>query len=291
MKTLVIGANGQLGTALARTVPAGMDIVLLDLPGFNITDAGQVEATLANEFPDLIVNASAYTAVDRAEAESELAFAVNADGPANLARAAAAHGCRLIHVSTDYVFDGTACTPYPGHAPCKPLGVYGQSKRQGELHVLEAARPRRAMIVRTSWLYSPWGANFVLTMLRLMRTKAQLTVVADQIGSPTAAATLAQAIWAAADRTQLHGVYHWADAGVASWYDFAVAIQEEALAIGLLDRSIPIRPIPTSAYPTPAKRPAYSVLDSTRSWADLGVEPLHWRAALRSCLADIDSGA
>jgi len=285
MKTLIVGATGQLGTALARSVPADVTVRLLDLPAFDITAADQVDATIAHESPDVIINASAYTAVDQAEKEADLAHAVNAAGPANLARAADAHGVRLIHVSTDYVFDGTACRPYASDAACHPLGVYGQSKRQGEIHVLASAG--RALIIRTSWLYSPWGANFVLTMLRLMQTKEHLDVVADQIGSPTAAATLAQAIWAAVDRPQIQGVYHWADAGVASWFDFAVAIQEEALAIGLLLRPIPIRPIPTSAFPTPARRPAYSVLDSTRTWNDFALEPTHWRKVLRDCLADI----
>ncbi|PID39420.1 MAG: dTDP-4-dehydrorhamnose reductase [Proteobacteria bacterium] len=289
MKMVVVGANGQLGNALSRTVTHGIEICPMDLPKLDITDAGNVDATIARESPDLIVNAAAYTAVDRAEKERDLAFAVNAEGPANLARAAETHGCRLIHVSTDYVFDGTAGSPYPDNAPCKPLGVYGRSKRQGEVNVLETAG--QPLIIRTSWLYSPWGANFVLTMLKLMRSKDKLTVVADQIGSPTFAVTLAGAIRAAMDRPQLHGIYHWADAGVASWYDFAVAIQEEALAMGLLERSIPIRPIPTSAYPTRAKRPAYSVLDSSRTWSDFAMEPVHWRTALRTCLADMVRGS
>jgi dTDP-4-dehydrorhamnose reductase len=236
-----------------------------------------------SEKPDVVINASAYTAVDRAEEEVDLAFRVNATGPKNLALAARKAGSRLIHVSTDYVFDGTACTPYPPQAPCSPLGVYGKSKRQGEINVLEVID--EPLIIRTSWLYSQYGNNFVLTMLRLMNERDELKVVADQIGAPTWASTLAAAIWAAVGKRHLKGIYHWSDAGVASWYDFAVAIQEEAFSQGKLTSLIPIHPIRTDQFPTPVTRPAYSVLDSTASWSDFDTEPMHWRAALRQMFA------
>jgi dTDP-4-dehydrorhamnose reductase len=282
LKVLVAGANGQLGRTLADTSPQGVALHLLDLPDLDITDEANVRRQVNEVGPDLIVNAAAYTAVDQAEEQSDLAFAVNAAGAGHLARAARETDARLIHVSTDYVFDGGANTPYAPDAECRPLGVYGESKRQGEIAVLEALD--NALILRTAWLYSRYGANFVLTMLRLMDEREQLSVVADQVGTPTWTGTLAAAVWAAAARPEISGVYHWTDAGVGSWYDFAVAIQEEALALGKLARPIPIAPIHTADYPTAARRPAYSVLDCTGSWRDLEMAPIHWREGLRRML-------
>lgn len=282
MKTLIIGKNGQLGTTLSSTIPKNIECTPVDLPEFDITDAKTVSESIKSLKPDVIINASAYTAVDKAETEIEAAYAINATGPKHLAKAARACGARLIHISTDYVFDGTGSVPYPPDAPCAPLGVYGQSKRQGELYCLQEAK--NAVIIRTSWLYSPWGNNFVLTMLRLMAERDHLNVVFDQIGSPTSTHTLAKAVWAVVKNTSVNGVYHWTDAGIASWYDFALAIQEDAIHIGLLRNAIPVLPIKTEDYPTPAKRPHYSVLDCTRSWHDFGIKPLHWRVALKDAL-------
>lgn len=282
MKAIIIGATGQLGTTLTQTAPGTIECLSLDLPEIDITDADALDNVVGDETPDVIINASAYTAVDRAEEEVDLAFAVNATGPRNIALAARKAGARLIHVSTDYVFDGTACTPYPPEAPCSPLGVYGKSKRQGEINVLDVIDD--LVIVRTSWLYSQYGNNFVLTMLRLMNQRDELKVVADQVGGPTWASTLAAVIWAVVGKTNLKGTYHWSDAGVASWYDFAVAIQEEALDRGLIGKAIPIHPITTAEYPTPTTRPAYSVLNCSASWRDLGIGPTQWRVALRRML-------
>ena len=283
MKALIIGGKGQLGTTLTQTAPETLTYRSLDLPEIDITDSKAVDTVVENEKPDVIINASAYTAVDRAEEEIDLAFAVNATGPKNIARAAKRAGCRLIHVSTDYVFDGTACTPYPPESPCSPLGVYGKSKRQGEINVLELIED--PVIIRTSWLYSQYGNNFVLTILRLINERDELKVVADQVGSPTWATTLAGAIWKTVAKTDLKGIFHWTDAGVASWYDFAVAIAEEALACGLIAKPVPIHPITTADYPTLTTRPAYSVLNSKASWRDLGLEPVQWRVALRQMFA------
>ena len=282
MKVLITGGKGQLGTTLTRSVPEEIKCTSLDLPEFDITDPQQVASVVKEQKPDVIVNASAYTAVDRAEEEADLAFAVNAKGPENLALAAKRSGSRLIHISTDYVFDGTACTPYKPDAPCNPLGIYGKSKRQGEINI--RAILADAVIIRTSWLYSRYGSNFVLSMLRLINERDELKVVADQIGAPTWASTLASAIWAVAAQQQLKGIYHWSDAGVASWYDFAVAIQEEGRKRGLLRHEIPIHPIRTDQFPTPAKRPSFSVLDCTAIWNELNGEPTHWRVALRQML-------
>jgi len=282
MKALIIGGKGQLGTTLTQTVPTSIACRSLDLPEFDITDAKAVEAVVGDEKPDVIINASAYTAVDRAEEEVDLAFAVNATGPKNIALAAEKTGSRLIHVSTDYVFDGTACTPYAPQAQCNPLGVYGKSKRQGEVNILnEMDAP---LIIRTAWLYSQYGSNFVLTILRLLKEKPELKVVADQIGGPTWATTLAGAIWKTVAKTDLNGIFHWTDAGVTSWYDFAVAIEEEALVRGLVGKPISILPITTAEYPTTTTRPAYSVLNCSASWRALGIEPTQWRVALRRML-------
>lgn len=287
MKISVIGVKGQLGTTLAQTVPAGVQFSGVDLPQLDITSAAAVEAFMAEQRPAVVINAAAYTAVDRAEQERNLAFAVNSTGPENLAVAARKFGFRLIHVSTDYVFSGTACTPYRPEAVCGPAGVYGLSKRQGEIAI--AAELDDFVIVRTAWLYSRHGGNFLLTMLRLMREREQLNVVMDQVGSPTWAGTLADALWAVVARPALKGLMHWSDAGVASWYDFAVAIQEEAAAMNLVSKAIPVHPISTDQYPTPARRPAYSVLDCSASYLALDMQPLHWRAALRRCLQELSS--
>jgi dTDP-4-dehydrorhamnose reductase len=282
MKVLIVGANGQLGTSLRHTVPQSISCRSLDMPEFDITDADHVRATVVAEAPDLVVNASAYTAVDRAEEEAEPAFLINATGPQYLARAVKQIGARLIHVSTDYVFDGTACTPYLPESATNPLGMYGKSKRKGELNVF--AELDEAVIIRTAWLYSHYGNNFVLTILRLLKERTELKVVADQVGSPTWATTLAEAIWCIAFKPELKGIMHWTDAGVASWYDFAVAIGEEALERGLIDRIVPIHPITTADYTTPTKRPSYSVLDCTASRRNLGLAPQHWRVGLRRML-------
>lgn len=282
MKVMIVGENGQLGKTLMHTAPSMVTVFALDLPGFDITNADQVNQTVDAERPAVIINASAYTAVDRAEEESELAFRVNAQGPLHLARAAKNAGARMIHVSTDYVFDGNACSPYAPDAPCNPLGVYGKSKREGERNVLDTLNT--AVILRTAWLYSQYGNNFVKTMLRLIKEKPELKVVADQVGGPTWATTLAGAIWQIVDKPELKGILHWTDAGVASWYDFAVAIAEEGLARGMIEKPIPIHPIPTSEYPTPARRPAYSVLDCTASWRALSIQPVQWREALRGMM-------
>ena len=279
MKVMIVGENGQLGKSLMHTAPSTLTAFALDLPGFDITDGDQVNQTVEDERPAVIINASAYTAVDRAEEEPDLAFRVNATGPRHLALAAKKSGARLIHVSTDYVFDGRACSPYPPDAPCNPLGVYGKSKVEGERNVLDVLDA--PVIIRTAWLYSQYGNNFVKTMLRLMREKPELKVVADQVGGPTWATTLAGAIWQIVAKKDLQGILHWTDAGVTSWYDFAVAIAEEAMARQMIEKPIPIHPIPTSEYPTLAARPAYSVLDSTASWWALDIRPVQWRVALR----------
>lgn len=286
MRILVTGAAGQLGQTVVATAPADVEVIALDSRRFDLA-AADIGAQLDALDVDLVVNTAAYTAVDKAESEEGRLRAeqVNAIGVGALAQACAANGTRLLHVSTDFVFDGSRSTPYPTDAPCSPLGQYGLTKWRGELRVL-AALPG-AVVLRTAWVYSRYGNNFLKTMLRLMTERDAIGVVADQVGTPTSTLTLAQTLWHFVRRPALHGIYHCTDAGVASWYDFAVAIQEEALARGLLSRPVSVRPIATTDYPTPAKRPAYSVLDKTATWRDLALEPQHWRAALRHVLDEI----
>jgi dTDP-4-dehydrorhamnose reductase len=283
MKTLVLGSNGQLGQALVATVPAEFDLVAVDRAELDISDTDQVSKFFREVRPAVIINAAAYTAVDEAESHGDLAHAVNAVGPRNIAAAATEVGARLIHVSTDFVFDGEAVEPYRTDSATNPLSVYGRSKLDGEKAVLEAM-PRTAAVVRTAWLYSSTGANFVTTMLRLMRERDEVSVVADQRGTPTWANSLAEAVWALVDVREFHGIYHWTDAGECTWHEFAVAIQEEAISLGLLDQPVPIHPITTAEYPTTAKRPAYSVLDCSASVDLLGLQPEPWRVNLRRML-------
>ncbi len=277
MKVLITGAKGQLGKVLCASVPAGMEVVPVDIGELDICNPAAVESFMADCNPDLIINAAAYTAVDLAESELETAMAVNRDGIANLAKA----GVRVIHISTDFVFDGKGSSPYLPEAPVNPPGVYGLTKAEGE-KALREILPGNHVIVRTAWLYSPYCRNFMKTMLKLMKERPELRVVSDQVGTPTGANTLAAVIWQFAVRNDLSGTYHCTDAGVASWYDFAQAIREEGENCGLLERgSAKVVPVRTVDYPTPAKRPAYSVLDKTSLWQGLGIDPVHWRRNLR----------
>jgi dTDP-4-dehydrorhamnose reductase len=282
MKTaLIVGAAGQLGRALQACAPAGVALVAHDLDTLDITDAGAIEACLADARPDVMLNAAAYTAVDKAESDEAAAHAVNATAVALLAEGARKVDARFVHVSTDFVFDGTSGIPYAPDAAPAPLGAYGRTKLEGE----RLAGPD-ALIVRTAWVYAPTGGNFVRTMLRLMAERPEVRVVADQIGTPTYAPGLAATLWALAGKGII-GIHHHTDSGAASWYDFAVAIQEDALAIGLLDKAVPVIPIATADFPTPARRPHYSVLDKSSTIAALGGPAPHWRVNLRTMLSEI----
>jgi len=282
MKALVTGAGGQLGQALMGALPTGWTAIGLTRTELDIGDPTAVSSAVRAHAPDLIVNAAAYTAVDRAESEPEAAFRINRDGAGNLAEAARAAGARFVHVSTDFVFDGRSGRPWRPDDATGPLNVYGASKLAGEAAV--AAGDPDALIVRTAWVYGPVGGNFLATMLRLMASRPELRVVADQIGTPTSTLDLAFDLWRLAS-TEARGILHYANAGAASWYDFAVAIAEEAVDVGLLESAPPIVPIATSDYPTPAARPAFSVLDKTAAFELLGGPAPHWRVALRTVLA------
>lgn len=280
MKVLITGAGGQLGGALQRTAPEHADLNAIDVDDVDLTDEAMLRARLVVEAPDVILNAAAYTAVDKAETEENLARAINVDAVGAMVEAMEDMGGKVVHVSTDFVFDGQSPRAYrPEDAP-SPLSAYGRTKADGE-----ALLRAEDLLVRTSWVYEAGGANFVRTMIRLMNERDELGVVADQIGSPTWARGLAKTIWGLLG-ADARGTYHHSDAGVASWYDFAVAIAEEAHGLGLVERIPVIRPITTADYPTPAKRPAFSLLDCRATREILGDEPVHWRTHLRMMLEE-----
>jgi dTDP-4-dehydrorhamnose reductase len=288
VKVLITGAQGQVGRCLLAGAPASVTPVGLTRAQLDIGDAEAVNRAIEQHRPSVIINAAAYTAVDRAETELEAARRVNGQGPRHLARAAGAHGARLLHISTDFVFDGRAGVPYAPDAPTAPLGAYGLTKLEGEQAVRELL-PQASVVLRTAWVYAAQGANFLRTMLRVMAEKRQVRVVADQVGTPTAADSLAAVLWGLAQHPELSGVHHFTDAGVASWYDFAMAICEEATLLGLLPPGIRVAAISTADYPTPARRPPYSVLDKRTLLAALPLEHQHWRVGLRRVLQSLQS--
>lgn len=282
---MVTGAGGMTGGEVSDRAPrADWAVFPHSRAELDITDAAAVEAAVRACRPDAIINCAAYTAVDRAESEQEMARAVNIDGTGNIARAAAAASVPVIHISTDYVFGGDGRVPYTPDAPTAPLGVYGETKLAGE-HALREHAPRH-VIIRTSWVFSHRGANFVKTILRLAAEREELRVVNDQIGRPTSAADLADALLVVAGSVAKHpaikGTYHFANAGETSWFDFAKAILEELATRG---EPVPrLGAIGTSDYPTPARRPLYSVLDTGSFSERFGVVPRPWRDALRDAM-------
>ena len=282
-KALVTGADGQVGLELQATAPPGWRVAAFGRPTLDVTSAEGARDVFRREAPALVINAAAYTAVDAAEEDPAGAEAVNLLGASQVAQAASEIGARVIHLSTDFVFDGRGGRPYRPADPTNPLCAYGRTKLAGEQAVLRISQGS-ALIMRTAWVYSARGKNFVLTMLRLMREQETVTVVSDQVGTPTWSRGLAEALWAAAEMPDICGIHHWTDAGVASWYDFAMAIQEEALAIGLLPHAARVVPTRTEDFRAAARRPPYSVLDKTATWKALGRSAPHWRVNLRSML-------
>jgi dTDP-4-dehydrorhamnose reductase len=284
LRVLITGAGGQLGKALVAAAPAGTVLRAVTRAALDIADTGAVAAVFSEFAPALVLNAAAFTAVDDAERAPAGAQRANSTGPRVLAAACAGSGAWLTHVSTDYVFDGGQSRPYGSGAQPHPLSVYGRTKLEGEIAVLEGL-PRTCAVVRASWLYSARG-GFAAKMLALMKSRAQLSMVADQIGVPTAASGLAQVLWSLSAR-KTPGLWHWCDSGVASWYDFAVAIAETAVDLQLLPAAPAIAPIASAEYPSAAARPSYSVLDKRATEKLLGVTAPHWRRALRTTLAEL----
>ncbi|MDT0217926.1 dTDP-4-dehydrorhamnose reductase [Alcaligenes sp. AB3] len=300
---LITGAHGQLGQSFAwldTSTKIDASLILLGRADLDITQAESITQALDQHRPDIVINAAAYTAVDKAESEPETAQLINGTAPGLLARACAERGIKMVQVSTDYVFDGSATQPYSEDAPTNPLGAYGQSKLEGEQAVL-ATLPS-AIILRTSWVFSQFGTNFLKTMLRLGQERPELSIVADQIGGPSYAPHIAQVLLALAEKLfeskqnpnknqTPSGIYHFAGQPNVSWYEFAQEIFSQALRLGLLAQAPKLTPIPTSQYPTPAKRPAQSSLLQTRLDAVLGAQNIdrNWRQGIEKSLLSLIS--
>lgn len=280
MKTIaVIGKSGQLARELAQLKTDDATIICFGRDDVELNNQPSLLALFKQHHIDAVINAAAYTAVDLAEMEADKAYALNATAVENVAQVCQQLSLHLVHVSTDYVFAGDKGSPYLPSDSINPIGVYGKSKAEGESAVINTLKGE-GCIIRTSWVYSVHGNNFVKTMLKLMASKPELGVISDQIGSPTSASHLAKACLMAA-LNKVTGVHHYTDAGVASWYDFAVAIQGVGIDVGLLNNKIPIKPINTEEYPTPAKRPSYSVLDKKSLYNALPkLKIMHWHSAL-----------
>ena len=283
-RILITGGSGQVGHCLKAQLQGCAELSVPDSSALNIADRRSVRQAVETFRPDYIINAAAYTAVDKAESDAERAFAVNRDGARHLAEAAEAAGAAMLHISTDYVFDGAGGAPYDEAAPTAPQNIYGASKLAGEQAVLAACR--RAVVMRTSWVFGAHGQNFVKTMLRLGRERDSLGIVADQYGAPTAAADIAAALITIVRRhtpeqlAERAGIYHYCGSPYASWFEFAETIFAEAAAQGVLAKIPAVKPIATADYPTPAKRPADSRLDCGKIRTVFGIGPCDWHSAL-----------
>ena len=287
MNVLITGAGGQLATELDRTHSGNVCLHLLSIDDLDICDPIHVKRVVGDIRPDVIINTAAYTAVDKAEDEVELAFEVNEFGPRNVANAAQAFSSAMVHISTDFVFDGYATTPYLPTSPTAPLSIYGKSKLGGESSVREILG-NNALIVRGGWLYSSHSSNFVLTMIRVMNSNSQITGVNDQVGTPTWTRRFATGIWSMIEN-KVTGTQHWGNTGSASWYEFAEEIYRNAVDFGLV-QSCDVCPVSTSDYPTAAARPAFSVLDHGELQESIRKESEDWKVDLRSCMREIVDG-
>lgn len=283
LRILIAGADGQVGSELKKAAPAHANLLALNRASLDIRNRSSVDAAVEDFRPHWIVNAAAYTDVDRAETDRDVAFAINCDGVANLALAAAGVGAKMVHLSTDYVFDGRSRRPYrPDDRPA-PINVYGESKLAGEQAAQEALGGD-VCILRTSWVYSTQGRNFLLTMLKLMSERREIKVIEDQVGTPTSAVSLSSAVYAAIEAS-LSGIHHWTDAGVASWYDFAMAIRDLGGARSEGIRDCRILPIRSDEYPVAAMRPSWSVLDKSLIRGALCLPSWHWRQNLEKVIS------
>jgi len=278
MKLLLIGSNGMLARDVIQAFQAGNEVILCDHPDIDIRQADSVTAFVERHRPDWVLNCAAYTNVDGAEIERDLAFAINADGPGILARACREQGAWLCHISTDFVFDGCTQEPYLETDPAVPLSVYGQSKLAGEQRIQETFDDY--LIVRTSWMFGRGGKNFITTICRLAADNPEVRVVDDQYGCPTSAADLAAILRLALEKN-LRGIYHACNAGVCTWFELA----REAVALSGIDSHVV--PIATGQMPRPARRPAYSAMNCSKISRDCGLHIRHWRDALRDYIAQL----
>jgi dTDP-4-dehydrorhamnose reductase len=274
-RALILGSLGQVGRALQQTAPASAVLIAHDLEQTDICDRDAIARTVNDVRPDVVINCAAYTKVDDAEKERDEALAANGIAPGTIAEVSATAGARFIHLSTDYVFDGRGHTPYLPDAEVGPISVYGATKLDGERRALAASSA--TVIVRTAWVHSGGGVNFIKTAVRLLSAGTPMRVVDDQIGTPTRAAHLADALWRIVERPHIRGVLHFTDAGVASWFDVAVVVAETLKEAGRLGTGATVSPARTAEFPRPARRPLYSVLDKHASWDAIGVIPPHWR--------------
>ena len=279
-RLLLTGRDGQLGTECGLIAPEGCELIAVDMPEFDLTDAAGITRTVEEVRPDVVLHAAAWTAVDQAEAHEQEAFAINATATEVLATAVAKLGARMAYVSTDYVFSGEGGVPWREDDPVAPLNAYGRTKLAGE-QAMSALLGDRGHVVRTSWLYGRRGANFVRTMLGFMEQGRALKVVEDQLGSPTWAGGLASALFALAEAADAPPILHYTDGGITSWCGFAEEIREIGLAHGLTLADSTVAPCPSSAYPTPAARPSWSPMHFSAAWATLGIRQVPWQDALR----------
>lgn len=282
LRLALIGAGGMLGSMVARSAPAEWEVVSLQRPGFDLTDRQQVDGVLDRLAPAVIINCAAFTRVDDCETQEDLATRINGDGPGYLAQAAKRLGAVLVHISTDYVFDGSKTEPYREDDPTNPLSAYGRSKRAGELAILESGL-ERFFIIRTSWLFGPGGKNFVETILRLAQEREELRVVADQVGTPTYTADLAEAIFRLL-ATHKYGIYHVSNQGACSWHEFASEIVAQFTQLSGQVKIKNLVPIATLEYPLPAKRPGYSLLSKQKYVTAVAATLPPWRDALQRYL-------
>ena len=288
MKVLVTGGGGQLARALRRTAADGHELSMHSVETLDITNSGQVESVVNVVRPDVIINTAAYTDVDGAESDRDAAAAVNGDGPGILADAAERHGSSLIHVSTDFVFDGSSSSPLKTDDPTNPISTYGQTKLDGESAIIDSAL-QRWTIVRTAWLYDETSPNFLSAMVRMMEANDEIRVVSDQTGTPTRSKSLAVALWCIAEGGVV-GMHHWTDSGSTTWHGFATAIEEIGFESGLFASRTRVEPIASKDYPTSARRPAYSVLDKTDTWSALegtrAMPAINWRENLERTIRE-----
>ena len=284
-RALIFGASGQVGVALQSIAPQTIDVVAHDIAETDIRDEAAVARTLDDVRPNVIINCAAFTAVDDAESKHDEAFLANAEAPGFIAAQSGRRGIRVIHISTDYVFDGKAHAPYATTSPVAPINVYGATKLEGERRVLAAGGPH--VVVRTAWVHSATGTNFIKTCVRVLAKGTVMRVVDDQIGTPTRALHLATALWRIVDLPNAERLLHFTDAGVASWYDVATAVLDAMRAEGRAAEGAAVVPVGTEEFPRPAKRPEFSVLDKRASWASIGYLPPHWKEGVAASTREL----